>query len=332
MGWGDFSGSDKPIVLELDVPDGIKGADLQRFDLPDDPQNEVLLHRGQTYQVKSIEAEDGNIVVKARLVPENELDSESGRLARAANEKQMETNKWGKVVQNNSIEQEKYARSIINDILDPEDDEPIKWPNCGKRMGRQKAKELRNYGKNKGIDVIGLADYDLPESSVKEVVDDAEKFLRNYPEINTGHPHLSITAEYMNGSKVFAATTNHLVTINANAYRNLEMLENEYQKLVKAHWFPEGTNHHALIAHEIGHVIHHHYPEIDPIEVAMRISGKKTVTRLREHISKELSEYASSYTDGREIISECYACVLTGVYNDFALKFVRECNKIIKKE
>lgn len=225
-----------------------------------------------------------------------------------------------------------YARSLIDELLNPEEEAPIEWPERGERMGRTKAKKLREYGKQKGIDIVGLADYDLPESSVMEIIDDAEKYLHKYPELNKGRHRISFTAKYMNSSRSFAGTTNAFVAVNADAYRNLKRLEEEYQKLVAKHWFPQGTDHHALIAHEIGHVIHHHYPEIEPIEIAMRISGKSSKTILMEYISEHLSEYAAYYKNGQEIISECYACVLTGTSNDFALKFVQECDKIIKKK
>ena len=79
-------------------------------------------------------------------------------------------------------------------------------------------------------------------------------------------------------------------------------------------WFPQGTDHHALIAHEIGHVIHHHYPEINPIEIAMELSGHRTITGLMEHIyQKPFLDYAAYYKNGQEIISECYVCVNRGV-------------------
>lgn len=68
--WRDYTGSDMPIVLEIDVPDGIHGEDMKRFDLPDDPQNEVLLARGQKYRVKSVEGIDGELVVKVELIPD----------------------------------------------------------------------------------------------------------------------------------------------------------------------------------------------------------------------------------------------------------------------
>ena len=42
-----------------------------------------------------------------------------------------------------------------------------------------------------------------------------------------------------------------------------------------------------------------------------------------------LSDYAGKLLDGSEIIAECYSCVMSGVNNRFALKFVEECDKII---
>ena len=228
--------------------------------------------------------------------------------------------------------QQKDATSIISDIINDDiEDPPIVWPERGKRMGREKNKAIRQYGKERGIDIGGLTDTDLCEESVHEVIDDAVKYLKSYPELTTGHPSISFTAEYMNGSRSFAATTNHLVKISVDAYRDLSRLEKEYQKLVTSRWFPQGTDHHALIAHEIGHVIHHHYPEINPLEIAQQLSGELTRTGLKKYIRDHLSDYAAFYEDGREIISEAYACVLTDVDNDFALKFVQECDKIIKR-
>ena len=36
--WGDFTGSSKAIVLEFEVPQGIKGKDLAKFDIYGDKQ------------------------------------------------------------------------------------------------------------------------------------------------------------------------------------------------------------------------------------------------------------------------------------------------------
>lgn len=65
--WGGFTGSEKPVVLELEVPKGVKGADLKQFDVEGDEQFEVLLARGTRYEIMDITGKDGNIYVRARI-------------------------------------------------------------------------------------------------------------------------------------------------------------------------------------------------------------------------------------------------------------------------
>lgn len=70
--WGGFTGSDKPIVLLFDeVPKGVQGADLKRFDIEGDEQFEVLLARDTDYEVIDIFGEDGTIFVRAKLKPKS---------------------------------------------------------------------------------------------------------------------------------------------------------------------------------------------------------------------------------------------------------------------
>ena len=66
--WGDFTGSEKPIVLDLDVPEGICGADMSAFDVEGAEQQEVLLARGQRYRIMSIGRENGHFVLHALLL------------------------------------------------------------------------------------------------------------------------------------------------------------------------------------------------------------------------------------------------------------------------
>ena len=63
-GWGDFTGSDKPVVLELKVPKGTKGVDLGEVMPELDKlmgQSEVLLHPGVTYRITGFRVDDGLI-------------------------------------------------------------------------------------------------------------------------------------------------------------------------------------------------------------------------------------------------------------------------------
>lgn len=69
--WGDFTGADRPIMIEFDVPKGVKGADLKDFDIEGDEQFEVLLARDTKYRVVDVTAKDGNIYVKAEIIPDD---------------------------------------------------------------------------------------------------------------------------------------------------------------------------------------------------------------------------------------------------------------------
>ena len=69
--WGGFSGSDMPIVMEINTGKGVKGADVNKHANDRmkeveriDPQKEVLLSRGRKVTVKDITAKNGQRVVK----------------------------------------------------------------------------------------------------------------------------------------------------------------------------------------------------------------------------------------------------------------------------
>lgn len=63
--WGGFSGSSKPVVLELKVPKGTTGKDLSSHYMA---QNEVLLSRGQQYRISGVSAKNGNVYVTAEII------------------------------------------------------------------------------------------------------------------------------------------------------------------------------------------------------------------------------------------------------------------------
>lgn len=69
--FGGFTGSEKPIVLEIKTSSSTKGLSLAN-EMPDlearMEQSEILLKRGQKYKIKSIRGKDGNIYVEAEMV------------------------------------------------------------------------------------------------------------------------------------------------------------------------------------------------------------------------------------------------------------------------
>ena len=75
--WNGYTGSTKDIALELRLPEGIHGFDVEHmFEVDEEQQREVLLERGLSYKITDFEkrkTEDGTvIVVKADLVKANE--------------------------------------------------------------------------------------------------------------------------------------------------------------------------------------------------------------------------------------------------------------------
>ena len=69
--WYDFTGSDRPITLELTVPDNTRGCKVYEL-TPEveetDPQREILLPRNTKYKITEITTRDGLIYVKADIV------------------------------------------------------------------------------------------------------------------------------------------------------------------------------------------------------------------------------------------------------------------------
>lgn len=67
--WDGFTGSNKEVVMELNIPDGLTGKDMKDFDVEGDEQKEVLLPRNLDYKVTEItKGKNGKILVKADVL------------------------------------------------------------------------------------------------------------------------------------------------------------------------------------------------------------------------------------------------------------------------
>ena len=66
--FGGFTGSDKPIVMNIKTSKKTRGVNLSGYDKnTSDPQKEVLLARGQSYKITNIYGKNGNINVDIEL-------------------------------------------------------------------------------------------------------------------------------------------------------------------------------------------------------------------------------------------------------------------------
>lgn len=67
--WDGFTGSNKGVVLELNIPDGMKGKDMAAYEVEDDEQKEVLLPDNVDYKITEItKGENGKILIKADVL------------------------------------------------------------------------------------------------------------------------------------------------------------------------------------------------------------------------------------------------------------------------
>ena len=74
----------------------------------------------------------------------------------------------------------------------------------------------------------------------------------------------------------------------------------------------------------MGHIIADVF-NINPLDLAKK-TGLQDEKNVLDKMIEVLSEYASK-PGVDEIIAECYSAVLSGVNNEFALKFTQECDK-----
>lgn len=93
----------------------------------------------------------------------------------------------------------------------------------------------------------------------------------------------------------------------------------EYKKAMESGWFVKGTDYHAIVHHEFGHVIADVY-KLDSLKIACEITGMKPFD-LFPWLYDNLSQYSAGYLDGGEIISEVFADMSTGNPCEFSRKF-----------
>lgn len=79
----------------------------------------------------------------------------------------------------------------------------------------------------------------------------------------------------------------------------------------------------------MGHVVANMYG-IDGLEIAKKVTGISSNSKLMCFLEETFPQYAGAYSDGTEIISECFASMYgKESKNELILQFLNECFKII---
>lgn len=325
MEWGDFSGSDKPIVLEFDVPDGIKGADLKRFDMPDDPQNEVLLHRGQNYRVKAIGVEDGQIVVKAELVPEEVLDREYLEILDS------------KIKTLPSDEVSKLRNNIPHGYVDKRV--------IGAPISKERLQAFLDKAAEKGIrigaDPGSTGNFELycgDPDLLDDILDHIDANMQMAKKAGLMKPDDDIILVYDNvlGFKgdrsaidigAFAETRGRTITLNTFMFDSTSHLMSEYKDAVKHGDFAKGTSFKNIVDHEFGHIIdkRNRWLKKRLIDVLNKRAVNDKIS-IEKYIIDHISTYASARVK-KEPFTELVAEIVSmksGDNREFAEELLRE--------
>lgn len=186
-------------------------------------------------------------------------------------------------------------------------------------ISKAEYEKLRELADSNSIALSNVRKFDGSPSIIEESIKTLAALKSKFPAVADEKHKLTLAlAEGMDAAD-FAMTHGRIITLNANAYRDVKLLQAEYQKTVDAGWFVKGTTPQAIIHHEFGHVVADIF-KINPLKIACEITGlndKATLAWLYSNLSK----YAGSAKDGGEIISEVFADMSSRQPCEFSRKF-----------
>ena len=186
---------------------------------------------------------------------------------------------------------------------------------------------LRDIAIKHKISLIGVKNFDGSPAVVKEVIETLSKLKNKFPAVSDKRHNLELEMSIFLDDEDFAITKGRKISLNANAYRDVRILQSEYQKAVKEGWFVKGTDWRAIIHHEFGHLVSKFY-KIDSMKIACEITSSSHLKTL-EFVGDMLSTYAAKISDGGEIIAEVFADMSTNNPCDFSLKFYNKVLEIV---
>ena len=196
-------------------------------------------------------------------------------------------------------------------------------------ISKEEYLELSRYAGAKKIRIEGFKRYKGDIEIIKQLLDDIETITRDFPLLLEGKKAVIVSLDENSNEDDFATTIGHIIYINAKLFNDTSYIKTEYDLAVSQGKFVHGTDYHAIIRHEIGHVVANIY-NIDTMEVAQAVKPDMSEAEILVYVSEKLSLYAADYSDGREFISECFSAYYSGVENTFANEYITKCKEYIK--
>ena len=204
------------------------------------------------------------------------------------------------------------------------------WPKEGKIISKDELRNLTAYAKENYIKLVSFENFDGDVDMLRNAISIAGRLLSTYTRLASGKTQLQIHNDFNMEDNDYAMTIGNKIFINNYAFRNMEALAKDYAQQAQSGWFVKGTDYRSIIYHELGHAVANVY-QLSPMKIAAEVLGTDKASKILVYVSDNLSKYAGSLHNGLEIISEAFSAVYGGVNNNFALRFLEECDKIIDK-
>ena len=196
-----------------------------------------------------------------------------------------------------------------------------KWPprDKSKIILKEEYVKLRELAEANDIALSGVKKFDGSAEVVRQVIEILIELKNIFPAVSDARHKLELNISTLLGAQDYAETLGRMIKLNAAAWRDVNLLQIEYQKDVADGWFVKGTDWRAIPHHEFGHVVANVY-KLDPLKIACEVTGLKPKATL-DYLDVALSKYAGGFVNGCEIISEVFADISTGSPCEFSRKF-----------
>ena len=126
-----------------------------------------------------------------------------------------------------------------------------KWPprDRSRVISKEEYANLRTFANANGISLIGVKIFDGTAQVVRETLEVLVELKNKFPAVTEPRHKLELELSILLGAADYAETVRRTIKLNANAFRDVEILAREYQKDVDNGWFVKGTSWRDIVHH-----------------------------------------------------------------------------------
>lgn len=195
------------------------------------------------------------------------------------------------------------------------------WQGIPQEHTKYEIAELRQFASEKGVVLDpSFESFDGDISLAKDFIRKIDENVNSVQHNRKGKVRLKVSYS-LKDDDAYAITTKATITLNGFAYRDRDILEEDYKERVKKHWFTQGSTYLDIATHESAHVLTY----LNNLKTANIVEEGLELNRLNADaiIAERISEYATK--NQRETVAEAYVAYINGSKEELVLKALRYC-------